>query len=202
MTLKILADEGHQAQNQDEVPKRIIIIDDQEEILEILETFLSPESWEVHTALNGKEAMAMMKKLDFSIALVDIKMPGMTGLELIKKLNKNKINIKVILMTGDPSYETLKEGYEEHVSYYIEKPFVKSDVINKVDNIFCEILEEHEEQKKVSQLSDKVTFMRQVVRHLEESKKEKTNKIYRMILFFAIIITVVGLLWFSLAIIK
>ena len=202
MTLKILADEEHQAQNQDEIPRRIIIIDDQEEILEILETFLSPESWEVHTALNGKEAMAMMKKLDFSIALVDIKMPGMTGLELIKKLNKNKINIKVILMTGDPSYETLKEGYEEHASYYVEKPFVKSDVINKVDNLFREILEEHEKQKKVSQLNDKVTFMRQVVRHLEVSKRERTNKIYRMILFFAIIMTVVGLLWFSLAIIK
>ena len=202
MSLKIAAMEKNHTQYQDEIPRRIIIIDDQEDILEILADHFSDDYWEVFTAMNGPAALSLMEQMDFSIALIDIKMPGMSGLELIERINKSSMNIKVILMTGDPSYETIKKGIEENMAYYLEKPFQKHDLLQKVDQVYRDMREMLEKEKNVSQLKQKVNFMRTVVKHLEESKKGRSNKIYSIILFAAIIAAAVALLWFSLTLVK
>jgi CheY-like chemotaxis protein len=80
--------------------KMILITDDDAEMRDEISAILKDEGYEVRTAGDGRAALNLIKKHKFDLLLLDIKMPVMTGFEVLKELNVKKISIKTIVLTG------------------------------------------------------------------------------------------------------
>jgi YesN/AraC family two-component response regulator len=80
--------------------EKILLVDDEEGIRKVLGISLSDIGYTVFTAENGKEAFKIFEEVDPSIVLTDIKMPGMDGIELLKKIKDTSPNTEVIMISG------------------------------------------------------------------------------------------------------
>ena len=102
---------------------KIIIVDDEEVVRDSLSAWFSEDGYTVETAESGKAALEIMANTQFDIGLFDIKMPGMDGLELQKKINQVAPDLTVIIMTAYASVQTAVEALKEGAYDYILKPF-------------------------------------------------------------------------------
>jgi two-component system response regulator (stage 0 sporulation protein F) len=102
---------------------KVLIVDDQFGIRTLLNEVLQKEGYEIHQASNGFQALHIMEKHAPDLVLLDIKIPGMDGLEILKKMKEMDPEIRVIIMTAygelDMIEETKKHGALDHFS----KPF-------------------------------------------------------------------------------
>ena len=112
---------------------KILVVDDEPEIREVLVRFLSAPGYVVMAAADGPEALALAAGNSFSLALVDIYMPGMSGLELLAELKHLDPGISVVLMTAYPSPETKAAGLEHGDCGYLVKPFTRAEVLAAVE---------------------------------------------------------------------
>ncbi len=105
--------------------KRILVVDDEEDMVWTLENHLSTEDMplEVVTALTAEEALEKLKTMDVDLVVTDIRMPGMSGLELITEAKKIHPSMKFIVMTAYPSVEYKKETTRRGALRFLEKPF-------------------------------------------------------------------------------
>jgi nitrogen regulation protein NR(I) len=102
---------------------KVLVIDDDLIIREMLETFLTKEDYEVTTAYDGKDALEIIKTERFDIILTDLVMPNMSGIELLKEANSLKIISPFILMTAFGTIQTAVEAMRHGAFDYITKPF-------------------------------------------------------------------------------
>ncbi len=102
---------------------KILIVDDDLIIMEMLETFLQKEGYDVVRAFNGLDALAILKNERFDIILTDLVMPNMEGIELLKEANSLKINTPFIMMTAFGTIQTAVEAMRYGAFDYITKPF-------------------------------------------------------------------------------
>ncbi|HTY24405.1 MAG TPA: sigma-54 dependent transcriptional regulator [Desulfomonilaceae bacterium] len=106
----------------------ILVVDDEKNYLVVLEELLQDEGYEVVTAASGAEAMEIIEKTPVDTVLTDIKMPGMSGMDLLEKLTAMDSDLPVILMTAyaevDQAVSAMKKGALDH----IQKPFDNKDV--------------------------------------------------------------------------
>ncbi|MCR4405769.1 MAG: response regulator transcription factor [Anaerolineae bacterium] len=112
---------------------KILVVDGEPDIREILVRYLSAPGHEVAAAADGPEALALAKAEDFALALVDIRMPGMSGLELLAELKRLDHEMPVILMTAYPSSRVKDWGLKQGVCGYLVKPFTKAEVLAAVE---------------------------------------------------------------------
>ncbi len=104
------------------IPK-ILIVDDEKDIGFLLGAFLKREGYEPFYVSTGQEALKIFDKQPFNLVLLDIKMPDINGIELLKEFKKKRSNINVIVITAYPSIETAVEAMREEAFDYINKPF-------------------------------------------------------------------------------
>lgn len=125
---------------QDLTPKkRILVVDDEEEVRDVIQKALSKSGeYRVDTASSGSQALDLLQKSTYHLMFVDIKMPGMDGLELIKKAKDLHKDIKTVIITGYPSKENAIEALNLGVTSYLEKPL---DDINQVLHVTNRIFE-------------------------------------------------------------
>ena len=109
---------------------RILIADDEEGIRESLNLILG-EDYDLAFAKDGEETLAKLKADEFELALVDIKMPKLDGLEVLRQL-KGKLSTPVIVLTAYQSVELAKEAIKLGASDYLPKPFERDQIINAV----------------------------------------------------------------------
>jgi two-component system NtrC family response regulator len=102
---------------------KILVVDDEEIILLSCERVLDEEGYEVHTRLGGKEALEALAAEPFDLALVDVKMPGMDGLELLRRIKVDYPHISVIMITGYSTVESAVEAMKAGATDYLPKPF-------------------------------------------------------------------------------
>lgn len=102
---------------------KVLIIDDEPGVCEILRKVLSKEGYQVKTALNGNEALALMKSERLHVALLDIKMPGMDGIEVLDNIRKISPETVVIILTAYGTLETARQALMLGAYDYITKPF-------------------------------------------------------------------------------
>ncbi|OGG44031.1 MAG: Fis family transcriptional regulator [Candidatus Handelsmanbacteria bacterium RIFCSPLOWO2_12_FULL_64_10] len=113
---------------------RILVVDDEEVVVDSLKGWFSEDGYPVGVARSGKEALARMQEGPWDIALVDIKMPGMDGLEAHRRLKELDPDLLVIIMTAYASVETAVQALKAGAYDYITKPFDPDDLehlINK-----------------------------------------------------------------------
>jgi two-component system, NtrC family, response regulator PilR len=103
---------------------RLLIVDDDKEILSVLSLYLEEEAdFVIDTAGTGKEALAKNSADPFDIIVTDLKMPGMTGIELIKEIKKEESIMEFIIITAYASVDTAIEAVKLGAFDYVVKPF-------------------------------------------------------------------------------
>ncbi|GAF12772.1 sporulation initiation phosphotransferase [Bacillus sp. JCM 19046] len=107
---------------------KVLIVDDQFGIRVLLTEVLQKDGYEMFQAANGKEALDIQAMEDISIVLLDMKIPGMDGVEILKQLKQRQPSIKVIMMTAYGELKMVNEALENGAISYMAKPFDISDV--------------------------------------------------------------------------
>jgi len=102
---------------------RIMIVDDEEMICEALQAWFLRDGYQVETALSGEGALKIAENCPADIYLVDIKMPGMDGIELLSRLKEHQPNAVVVMMTAHGTVQTAVEAMKRGAMDYFCKPF-------------------------------------------------------------------------------
>lgn len=114
--------------------KKIVIVEDEPDILEILSYNLKREGFEVITALNGTDGLKTIKQVDPDLALLDLMLPGMDGLEICRELkgHQSTSNIPIIMVTAKGEESDVVLGLGVGADDYIAKPFSPRELIARV----------------------------------------------------------------------
>jgi DNA-binding response OmpR family regulator len=116
--------------------KNILIVDDEAGILELLKNYLTIHGYDVHVTTNGYRALDLLKTLSVDLIITDIVMSGMDGIEFISELRKEKIDVKIIAMSGGD--RVLKQSVYLDIAQIsgadavISKPFDLEEVLETV----------------------------------------------------------------------
>lgn len=117
-----------------EEKKHILIIDDEQGIREPLKEYLEGENFFVSTAKNSDDAKNKIELLEFDLLIVDIMMPGQSGLELTKEIRKKK-DTPIIFLTAMGEVASRIHGLETGADDYIPKPFEPKELVLRINNI-------------------------------------------------------------------
>src|SRR5262244_1065228 len=113
--------------------KSILVVDDEKSQREILEMILAEEGYDITTAASGEAAIKFAKERQFDLALTDLKMTGMDGIELLQNLLALDSSIIVILLTAHGSIESAKEALRRGAFDYLEKPYDKAALLETIN---------------------------------------------------------------------
>ena len=126
---------------------RIIIVDDDENIRKTMKTILEDEGYAVDLAATGNEAIEMTQKTAYNIALLDIRLPDMEGVELLKLIKDNVPRTRKIMVTGYPSMQNAISALNKNADAYLVKPVD----VEKLLNMVKEQLQLQEDEKSFSE---------------------------------------------------
>ncbi len=111
------------------VPQNILISDDEPPIRELLKLVLQGEGYNVFIVSDGIEALEIVKKTPIDVAILDIKMPRLNGIEALKEIKTIDPSIEVIIITGFADFESLRKSMVEYGAFdYLLKPFKGTDI--------------------------------------------------------------------------
>ena len=116
---------------------RLLVVDDEPKICHLIEELLKLEGYRVDVSFSGMEALQMIKKNEYQMLLTDLKMPGIDGLELIKKAKKECPEIRAIMVTGNASVDIAIRSLRHKIDGYIRKPFNISKLRKVVRQTLC-----------------------------------------------------------------
>lgn len=113
-------------------PINILLVDDETEFVEVMSKRLKKRNMNVTKAHSGSEGIRTLKKNDFDVAIVDLKMEDMDGLEVLKIFKKMSPEMPVIILTGHGSEENARLGLKLGAFDYLIKPYGFNELINKI----------------------------------------------------------------------
>lgn len=125
--------------------KNILIVDDELLIRDLLYDFFSEKNWIVSVSDSGSRALEIMKTRRFDLALIDLKMPDIDGIDLIKSMQARYPSLPIVIITAFPSFESAVEALRLKIEDYITKPFN----INKLFKTVCDILSKPKDQPDI-----------------------------------------------------
>jgi two-component system, NtrC family, response regulator AtoC len=120
-------------ESQDSVKPVILVVDDEETIRSCLKEALEAEGHKVYTAEDGGNSLRLAKKVIPDLVILDLKMPGMNGLDLLREIKQHDQNILVILLTGHASVDSAVSAMKAGAFDYLEKPFKMEHIKVVVD---------------------------------------------------------------------
>lgn len=143
----------------------VLIVDDDEMILESLETILKNAGYLTQTAKTGKEALSKTDNEFFNAILIDIRLPDMTGLELLSQIKDTTPKMKKLILTGYPDAPTAIEAVNQKADAYLVKPFDPEELLK----LIAENIKSQKEELKYTQ--DKVLdYIKSRVKQLDDEK--------------------------------
>ncbi|MGC9345247.1 MAG: response regulator, partial [Candidatus Bathyarchaeales archaeon] len=126
---------------------RILIVDDDENIRKVLTTILEDEGYTVESVGTAKKAIERTRKKFYNLALIDIRLPDMEGIELLTKMKDTTPKMRKIIITGYPTLQNAMEAVNRGADAYILKPFDMEKVLKTIK----EQLRKQQKEKKYSQ---------------------------------------------------
>jgi len=150
----------------------VLIVDDEKNIRLTLKTALSKAGYEVETAVNGEDGLTKLKEEEIPVVLLDMKMPGMDGIQFLKEVTDKDIATKVIMITGYSSVETAVETLKLGAVDYLRKPFKPEEIISIVEDVF----ERHEienSEKEVESFDDYIMLAKNAINKRDFSKAKE-----------------------------
>ena len=128
-------------------PARILIIDDDENIRKVLQTILEDEGYYIETAETAKKGIEKSEESFYNLALIDIRLPDMEGIELLTKLRDTKPKMRKIIVTGYPTLQNAVSAVNKGADGYVLKPF-------DVEKILATIKEQLQKQAEDKDYSE------------------------------------------------
>ena len=113
-------------------PIRLLLVDDEESFVNVLLKRLTKRHIHVTPALNGTEALQHMRHGDFDVAMLDLKMEGMDGIEVLKILRKMAPELPVIMLTGHGCQISAQDALANGAFDYLSKPYDFEDLLLKI----------------------------------------------------------------------
>jgi two-component system response regulator AtoC len=157
------------------IPKRILIVDDEENFRHMLSVILIKEGYEVEAASNGEEGLQKLLISPFDQILCDIRMPRMDGLEFLRELKKAQVDTTTIVMSAYGTLDIAIEAMKLGAYDYISKPFKPDEII-----LTLRKAEEREQLRKENQLLRKEVAKEYSFENIV-SKNEEMQKIFDVI---------------------
>lgn len=152
---------------------RILIVDDDENIRKVLVAILEDQGYVIESVGTAGEAIDKSKRKFYNVALIDIKLPDMEGIELLTKIKDTTPRMRKIIITGYPTLQNAVAAVNKGADAYIVKPFDIENVLQTIN----QQLSKQQQEKRYSQ--DKVAeFIENRVRELnvEEEAVQKYKK--------------------------
>lgn len=151
------------------INNRILVIDDEPDVVKMVQRVLLLEDYEVSTSTNGEQALAKLQETPFDLVITDIRMPGMNGLEVIHRVKEVDASIEIIVLSGyatlENAIEALKEGGAFH---FVMKP------LNDIDSFYHVISQALQKRKLLIDNKNLMHRLETVNRDLEEQVRQKT----------------------------
>ncbi len=113
-------------------PIKLLLVDDERGFVDIISKRMSRRAIEVTKALNGTEGIRALRGQDFDVAVLDLKMEDMDGIEVLKIFKKIVPDMPVIMLTGHGSEQAAREGIQFGAFDYLTKPCELEDLIHKI----------------------------------------------------------------------
>jgi two-component system NtrC family response regulator len=115
---------------------RILLVDDEPEILTLFSKVLAKKGYAVSTASNGMEALVELERDQCAIVITDLKMPKMDGMELLKRVKRNYPEVEILVLTGFGTIESAVEAMKKGAFNYFTKPYNIDEVLIELKKIF------------------------------------------------------------------
>jgi len=156
----------------------ILVVDDEEGIRSLVKKYLNENNYLVNTANNAEDAKEKIKIIKFDLIILDIMMPGKSGLEFIQENHKN-LNTPIILLTAKGEPEERIEGLELGADDYLPKPFEPKELTLRIQNIIKKT--KKDDQKRIVEFKNvKIDLNKQLI--LKGSTEYKINSTEKKIL--------------------
>ncbi len=115
------------------IKAKILVIDDEQIVHESCNRILTEEGYEVKNAFTGQEGFKKIEEEQFDLVITDLKMPGISGMEALKKIKKDNPNIGIVMVTGYSTAETAVEAMKLGAFDYLPKPFTPDELISVIN---------------------------------------------------------------------
>ena len=112
--------------------KRILVVDDEETVCRSIRKALQREDYEIDAALSGEEALKMEAEKKYDVIIVDLMMPGLNGMDLLKSLKAASPAVQVVMITGYPTMKNTLQALQIGAFDFLPKPFLPYDLRNLV----------------------------------------------------------------------
>jgi len=127
---------------------RVMLVDDEVDFLGSLKKVFQRRNMEVTTAESGEEALVLLKESLVDVVVLDVKMPGMDGLEVLRRIKRDFPSVEVILLTGHPSVEAAVQGVKLGASEYVKKPPEVEELVATIRRLYQNRQKAIDEQQK------------------------------------------------------
>lgn len=132
---------------------KVLLVDDEKDFIESLAERLQLRNFDVATALSGDDAINLVRKNEFDVIILDVKMPGKSGIDTLKEIKNINQLTQVIMLTGHATVESAIQGMKLGAYDYIMKPTVAEDLINLINKAY-KIVEEHRERIRRAEIEN------------------------------------------------
>lgn len=182
------------------MPKRILIVDDDPTIHQLLGATLTASDWRIDSAYDAAEALEMAGKTHYDLMVTDVRMPGGDGLDLLERVRTIKPDLKVIVMTGETTPEDIIRSIRQKAYSFVSKPFAPGSLAD----LIAQALNAPNWERDIAVVSARpnwitlrvrckletadrlVQFMREMRMELPEQEREDVATAFRELLLNAI----------------
>ncbi len=151
--------------------KKILVIDDEQKIVDVVKSYLEHSGYEVYTAINGNQAMAVFERIDPALIILDLMLPDISGEDICKNIRK-KSGVPIIMLTAKVDEEYILKGLEIGADDYILKPFSPRQLVARVAAVLRRASETPAAAASVIELGDIVI---DDMKHEVKKKEEIIN---------------------------
>jgi two-component system response regulator CpxR len=132
---------------------KVLLVDDEKDFVETLAQRLEVREFDVKTALDGDEALGVIRESDVDVVVLDVLMPGKDGIQTLKEIKDLKPLVNVIMLTGHATIDTAIQGMRLGAYDYLLKPTETEILVEKIMSAY-KIKAEHEERIRQAEIED------------------------------------------------
>jgi len=146
------------------IKAKILIIDDDKDVCDVLSRNLARDSYDVSCAYSGADGITMLKESVYDLVILDLKLPDMAGTEVLSAIREFNKKLSVVILTAYPSVDSAVSSFKSCIADYIKKPF-------KIDNI-REVIRK-ELIRRQSEMETKITKIPDIGVRMKEMRRQK-----------------------------
>ena len=141
---------------------RLLLVDDEEQFVEALSERLTMRDYDVTTSLTGEDAIEKIKNYNFDVVILDVRLPGIEGAEVLREIKNLKPLAEVIMLTGHGTVEMAIEGMKLGAFDFLMKPCETEDLTAKIDKAHDRKAEQ-EDRIRAAKISQSASSPRSVL---------------------------------------